>query len=143
MIVARLILCGPWVILLFISHSNPSSYSYLHIGRCRCLGRACISQVSLLLGFIPVTHSVSSSLSFSLPPFTIEYGRYLASVTSLATLCSVAQAWLLHYGSKTILDRDGVNIFERPRDLTSRRWLSPSFSRVRGVKLGSQFIIEP
>ncbi|KAI1857584.1 uncharacterized protein JN550_013153 [Neoarthrinium moseri] len=63
-----------------------------------------------------------------------------------AAWASLAQAWLPNDGTKTITNRDGVNIFARDvpssGDTKSPRYL-PSFSKVRGVNLGSQFIVEP
>lgn len=73
------------------------------------------------------------------------------SLTTLASLLTTAlllaspapaHAWLPHDGSKTIVGRDGISLFgdgsaPQPRTLPS------ALGKLRGVNLGSQFIVEP
>lgn len=55
---------------------------------------------------------------------------------------STVSAWLPNQ-ERTILARDGANLFER-NTTTSKRWLPEASSgKIRGVNLGSMFVFEP
>jgi hypothetical protein len=56
----------------------------------------------------------------------------------VAGLVSVGHAWLPHDGSKILVDRDGVNMFN-----LSSRYVRENNGVIRGVNLGNLFVYEP
>jgi glucan endo-1,6-beta-glucosidase len=65
----------------------------------------------------------------------------VASLLAAAAMLSPAHAWLPNDGTRTIVNRDGVSLFGSSGGNDQARSL-PS-GKLRGVNLGSQFIVEP
>ena len=66
------------------------------------------------------------------------------SVAAVAALASFSHAWL---PDSTLLDKRGFSLFERnvtdrDVDANGKRWM-PESGRIRGVNLGSLFVVEP
>ena len=65
--------------------------------------------------------------------------------TSLAGLClfGIANAWLPHENAHRMEARDGSNLFNRSARSIEGRWLPTNGNPIRGVNLGSLFVLEP
>ncbi|EFX04331.1 endoglucanase 2 [Grosmannia clavigera kw1407] len=69
----------------------------------------------------------------------------ISRVTSIATalsLLGVASAWLPQQNVDRMEARDGSNLFNTTKQIEGR-WLTTDGKPLRGVNLGSQFILEP
>lgn len=65
------------------------------------------------------------------------------STLAVAALLGVAHAWLPHENIHRMEARDGSNMFNVSGRSVEGRWLTTNGAPLRGVNLGSLFVLEP